>query len=74
MYGHKDVLDSLIKAGCDIDAKGGYGNYTALMNASRKGFLNCFDLLVTAGCNIEAANEVKLNKLIFEIFNKRNRI
>ena len=71
--GHKDVLDTLIKAGCNIDAKGD-GNDTALIFASWKGFPNCVDLLVTAGCDIEAADLVKLNKLIFETFNKRNRI
>ena len=43
---------------------------TALIYASENGFPNCVELLVTAGCDIEAANEVKLNKLIFEIFNK----
>ena len=73
MKGHKDVLETLIKAGCDIDAKGEYNN-TALIIAIKNGSYSCVDLLVTAGCNIEATDQVKLNKLILEIFNKRNRI
>ena len=71
--GHKDVLETLIKAGCEIDAKGRW-DYTALINASRFGFLNCVELLVTAGCDIEAIDKVQPNKLMFEIVNKRNRV
>ena len=57
--GHKDVIEALIKAGCEIDAKGS-GNWTALIFASSYGFLSCCQLLLTAGCDMEATNKVKL--------------
>ena len=60
IFGHNSIISALINAGCDLNAKGGSNNMTALMYASGRGHLTSVETLLTAGCDMELADKVKL--------------
>jgi uncharacterized protein len=51
-WGHPDVMKLLIDHGLNLDARGGYNGYTALMDAVTRNYVEVAQLLVSAGVNL----------------------
>ena len=54
--GHLELVDLLVKKGCNVDAADKDGK-TALHKAAERGHLELVDLLVEKGCNVDAADK-----------------
>ncbi|GMH35603.1 hypothetical protein BSKO_03471 [Bryopsis sp. KO-2023] len=68
--GHLDVVEKLIEAGSDVDAKDGQG-WTPLIDAAQKGQVDVTKELLEAGSNIDAQDSDGRSSLHFAAANGR---
>ena len=61
--GHTDIVEMLLKAGADVDARNKYG-YTALIEASWGSHIDIVRMLLKAGADVNAQNHFGYTALI----------